>query len=88
LGPKKEPSNRFAKFLGGPPNRHKLDLSKVTPTIVEFAGRSGVVFLNEVTTDLLDEDRQSWKLKPTTYDKQTERLKSFFKFLCGAKVHH
>jgi site-specific recombinase XerD len=70
----------FRKFLGGSPNRHKLDLSKVSPTIVEFAERKGAVHLAECSTDFLRQYRQSWRLNTTAAGKQTERLKSFFNF--------
>lgn len=75
----------FRKFLGGSPNRHRLNLAKVTPTLPEFATRHGVLFLNECDVDFIREYRQTWKLKAATAGKQLERLKSFFNFCVAQK---
>jgi integrase len=71
----------FRKFLDGAPNRRKLpDLSRFSPTLVEFADRYGIVYLPDCSTDFLTRFRQSWKVNRFTSEKQTQRLKSFFAF--------
>jgi site-specific recombinase XerD len=75
----------FRKFLDGAPNRKNLDLSKFSPTILEFADRQGIVYLAECSTDFLDRFRQSWKVNKFTNEKQTQRLKSFFEFAVSRK---
>jgi hypothetical protein len=62
----------FRKFLDGAPNRKNFDLSKFSPTILEFANRDGIVYLSECSTDFLDRFRQSWKVNKFTNDKQTQ----------------
>lgn len=75
----------FRKFLDGAPNRKNLDLSKFSPTILEFADREGIVYLTECSTPFLDRFRQSWKVNKFTNDKQTQRLKTFFEFAVSRK---
>jgi site-specific recombinase XerD len=71
----------FRKFLDGAPNRKSLaDLSKFSPTLLEFAARHGIVHLSDCSTDFLTRFRQAWKVNKSTSEKQTERLKSFFAF--------
>jgi hypothetical protein len=41
----------FRKFLGGAPNRNKIDLSKVSPTLPEFAANNGVLYLSDCSGD-------------------------------------
>lgn len=75
----------FRKFLDGAPNRKHLDLSKFSPTLLEFADREGIAYLAECSTDFLDRFRQSWKVNKFTNEKQTQRLKSFFQFAVSRK---
>lgn len=70
----------FRKFLGGAPNRNKIDLSKVSPTLPEFAANNGALYLSDCSADFIAKFRQSWKVNRTAGAKQTERLKSFFQF--------
>jgi site-specific recombinase XerD len=75
----------FRKILGGAPNRHKVDLATVSPTLPEFADDQSIVYLPDCSPDFVAEFRQSWKVGTTTSAKQTERLKSFFKFAVDRK---
>lgn len=76
----------FRKFLDGAPNRcHIGDLSKFSPTLLEFAARHGIVHLSECSTDFISRFRQSWKVNKFTSEKQTQRLKSFFTFAVDRK---
>jgi site-specific recombinase XerD len=65
--------------------RKAADLSKCSPTILEFAASTAVSHLSDLDTNFLREYRQSWKLNATSSTKQTERLKSFFKFCVDQK---
>jgi hypothetical protein len=70
----------FRKFLDGAPNRKKLDPSKFSPTLLEFADRYRIAYLSECSTDLISRFRQTWKVNKFTSEEQTQRLKSFFAF--------
>jgi site-specific recombinase XerD len=75
----------FRKFLTGAPNRGKLDLTKLSPTLIEFAEGQGITYLVECSTDFLSSFRQAWKVSKVTNAKQTERLKQFFNFAVSRK---
>lgn len=78
----------FRKFLLGSPNRFKCrSPEEFSPTLVEFAVDQGIdtlsVFVAE--PELLANFRQRWRVSQKTSLKQTERLKSFFKFAVDMK---
>jgi site-specific recombinase XerD len=78
----------FRKFLMGSPNRLKCrNPEKFSPTLVEFAVDQGIDTLAAFVTqpELLAKFRQRWRVSRKTNLKQTERLKSFFKFAVEMK---
>jgi site-specific recombinase XerD len=81
----------FRKFLIGSPNRlgwkdakgtwhHRKNAHTFSATLVDFAKEQGITTLDELTPPLAAKFRQGWTVKKTTADKQTERLKTFFRF--------
>jgi integrase len=78
----------FRKFLIGSPNRAKCrNPEKFSPTLMEFAIDQAIETLPAfvVKPDLVAKFRQRWRVSQTTSLKQTERLKSFFKFAVDMK---
>ncbi len=71
----------FRKFLIGSPNRAKCkNLARFSPTLVEFAVDSAIETLAEFSPEAVARFRQRWRVSQKTSLKQTERLKSFFRF--------
>ena len=73
----------FRKFLIGSPNRANCRNSEeFSPTLMEFAIDQAIETLPAFVAepDLVAKFRQRWRVSQTTSLKQTERLKSFFKF--------
>jgi site-specific recombinase XerD len=78
----------FRKFLLGSPNRANCrNPEKFSPTLMEFAIDQAIETLPAFVAepDLVAKFRQRWQVSQTTSLKQTERLKSFFKFAVDMK---
>jgi site-specific recombinase XerD len=78
----------FRKFLIGSPNRAKCrNPEEFSPTLMEFATDQTIETLPAFVTepDLVAKFRQRWRVSQKTSLKQTERLKSFFKFAVDMK---
>ena len=78
----------FRKFLIGSPNRANCrNPEKFSPTLMEFATDQAIETLTAFVAepDLVAKFRQRWRVSQTTSLKQTERLKSFFKFAVDMK---
>jgi site-specific recombinase XerD len=78
----------FRKFLLGSPNRANCrNPEKFSPTLMEFAIDQAIETLSAFVAepDLVARFRQRWQVSQTTSLKQTERLKSFFKFAVDMK---
>jgi site-specific recombinase XerD len=78
----------FRKFLMGSPNRANCrNPEKFSPTLMEFAIDQAIETLPAFVAepDLVAKFRQRWRVSQTTSLKQTERLKSFFKFAVDMK---
>jgi site-specific recombinase XerD len=78
----------FRKFLIGSPNRANCRNSEeFSPTLMEFAIDQAIETLPAFVAepDLVAKFRQRWQVSQTTSLKQTERLKSFFKFAVDMK---
>jgi site-specific recombinase XerD len=78
----------FRKFLIGSPNRANCRTpEKFSPTLMEFAIDQAIETLPAFVAepDLVAKFRQRWQVSQTTSLKQTERLKSFFKFAVDMK---
>ena len=78
----------FRKFLLGSPNRANCrNPKKFSPTLMEFAIDQAIETLPAFVAepDLVAKFRQRWQVSQTTSLKQTERLKSFFKFAVDMK---
>jgi site-specific recombinase XerD len=78
----------FRKFLIGSPNRAKCkNPEKFSPTLLEFATDQAIEPLAAFAAepDLMAKFRQRWRVSQITNLKQTERLKSFFKFAVDMK---
>ena len=78
----------FRKFLMGSPNRANCrNPEKFSPTLMEFAIDEAIETLPAFVAepDLVAKFRQRWRVSQKTSLKQTERLKSFFKFAVDMK---
>jgi site-specific recombinase XerD len=78
----------FRKFLIGSPNRANCrNPETFSPTLMEFAIDQAIETLPAFVAepDLVAKFRQRWRVSQTTSLKQTERLKSFFKFAVDMK---
>jgi site-specific recombinase XerD len=78
----------FRKFLIGSPNRANCrNPEEFSPTLMEFATDQAIETLTAFVAepDLVAKFRQRWRVSQTTSLKQTERLKSFFKFAVDMK---
>ena len=78
----------FRTFLIGSPKRANCrNPEKFSPTLMEFATDQSIETLKSFVAepDLVAKFRQRWRVSHTTSLKQTERLKSFFKFAVDMK---
>jgi site-specific recombinase XerD len=78
----------FRKFLIGSPRRANCKNPEMfSPTLLEFSTEQAIEPLSDFVAepDLVAKFRQRWRVSQKTSLKQTERLKSFFKFAVDMK---
>jgi site-specific recombinase XerD len=66
----------YRKFLDREPGKNP---ERFSPSLVMFADRKGITYLQDFDAGLVTEFRQQWKTSGWTTLKQSEKLKSFFR---------